>query len=193
MKPIKAAKDFAIDINLMGEMLQWWATGKNLKRHLPSETGGKGSIWAREQRKKGAGWELNTDSCISNHGQRLQHDKISRGIHSVTYCEAFLMYWFGSLWVFFFLWTVENWLPYNLWTHLSHIFSQLRGGEKAIFTVVQVLSVAAEQVWNKSPRCPKGVHRPLRTPGCLCNVSPWLLLASQPWWHSYTTSHKLGK
>lgn len=55
MKPIKAAKDFAIDINLMGKMLQQWATGKNLKRNLPSETGGKRSISAKDHRRKGTG------------------------------------------------------------------------------------------------------------------------------------------
>lgn len=53
MKPIKAAKDFAIAINLMGKMLQRWATGKNLKRDFPGETGGKWSSLGKDHRKKG--------------------------------------------------------------------------------------------------------------------------------------------
>lgn len=76
-------------------------------------------------------------------------------------CDFFFFFFF------FGLWTVENWLLYNyLWTHLFHICSQLqfRGGEKAIFTLVQVLWLSAEQVWNKSSSLPKGVHGPHWTP-----------------------------
>lgn len=53
MKPIKAAKDLAIAINLMEKIQQWWATDKNLKRAYPAETLGKWHGSAKESRKNG--------------------------------------------------------------------------------------------------------------------------------------------
>lgn len=162
----------------MEKILQWWATSRNSRRDYPAETWGKWHIPAK-------GVELRTE-----HGYPCVNSKRRFPRQLIRYLTlrdlwGFSMVVWGFLLVFFCLFvfsvrTVENWLLYNyLRTHLFHIFSQLwlRGGKKAIFTLVQVLWLSAEQVWNKSSSLPQGVHGPHWTPQPLCNLSPQLLLA----------------